>query len=229
MLLAICCLAHLATIAQTGFAEQPLSLEDNQWINLFWEPTGQVAYSETDTCSEYGLWISVRRSDDYLPTGEGKKIAIEFADGTKEVYEILQTDHECFTRLFDHRLIDVYDVGMLILPDFESLVTKRIQRIVIQLDNGDAHVINTKPKRAKKLLKEFEEAMQQAKASFQQKVVNNNYFETSAKLPCFFQTNNLCMSDIFCLQHETASKYKHKLRRYDGEPTQGQRSVFLAD
>ena len=53
---------------------------------------------------------------------------------------------------------------------------KEIKRIVIQRENGNIWVIDTKEKRAKKLMTEFKNEMAVAKNKYQTKVKNIDYF-----------------------------------------------------
>ena len=123
--------------AQFGIANKALSLQDNSFVGILWEPTGTINYSEKNGEGVYGLVISMNTSDTYLDIEKGH---------------------------------------VLIYPNYEVLISKPIRTIVIQRTNGKVWIIETKAKRAKKLLVEFKKSMSEAYSSYKNKIANDNYF-----------------------------------------------------
>ncbi len=115
-------------------------------------------------------------SDTYLDISEGHKVSIEYTDSTREVLEVKAAPKSYSNTIINHRVVDIYQRRVLVYPNYDNLTQKEIRRIVIQRTNGKVWIIDTKPKRAKKLLKEFANAMQEAVASYRTKVSNDNYF-----------------------------------------------------
>ena len=69
--------------AQVGIANKALSLQDNSFVGILWEPTGTVNYQELNGEGSYGLVISLNTSDTYLDIEAGHKVSIEFTDVTR--------------------------------------------------------------------------------------------------------------------------------------------------
>ena len=162
--------------AQVGIAKKALSLQDNSFVGSLWEPNGTVSYTEKNGTGLYGLVISLNTSDDYLDIFEGHKVSIEYTDDTREVLEVKSAPKSYSTTTVSHRVVSIYQRCILVHPNYDNLTQKEIKRIVIQRTNGKVWTIETKPKRAKKLTKEFATAMQEAVASYKTKVANDNYF-----------------------------------------------------
>ena len=162
--------------AQVGIANKALSLQDNSFVGSLWEPRGTVNYTEENGTGIYGLVISLNTSDDYLDILEGHKVAIEYTDETKEVLDVKAAPKSYDNTVVNHKVVSIYQRRVLVYPNYENLVQKEIKRIVIQRTNGKVWIIETKPKRAKKLQKEFATAMQEAVASYKTKVSNDSYF-----------------------------------------------------
>ena len=132
--------------AQFGIANKALSLQDNSFVGILWEPTGTINYSEKNGEGVYGLVISMNTSDTYLDIEKGHKVSIEFIDDTREVLLVQEVD-----------------------KSYSNTV-------VIQRTNGKVWIIETKAKRAKKLLVEFKKSMSEAYSSYKNKIANDNYF-----------------------------------------------------
>lgn len=162
--------------AQVGIAKKALSLQDNSFVGSLWEPNGTVNYTEENGTGVFGLVISLNTSDDYLDIFEGHKVSIEYTDDTREVLEIKAAPKSYNNTVVNHRVVSIYQRRVLVYPNYDNLTQKEIKRIVIQRTNGKVWIIETKPKRAKKLLKEFVNAMQEAQTSYKTKVSNDNYF-----------------------------------------------------
>ena len=160
-----------------GRASKALSLEDNSFVGIIWEPTGTVNYTEIEGNPSYGLVVVITTSNQYLDVEPGNKISIEFTDDTREVCEIGVTDKSYNNMVSSGRVVEMFSRNMLIHPNFDNMTSKQIKRIVIQRDNGNVWIINTKPKRAKKLVSEFQNAMKEAKADYQTRVTNEDYFK----------------------------------------------------
>ncbi len=166
----------LYTSAQIGIANKALSLQDNSFVGILWEPTGTVNYQEVNGEGIYGLVISLNTSDTYLDIEAGHKVSIEFTDYTREIYPIQISDKSYDNTIINYDVVSIYTRRILIFPDYENLTTKQIKRIVIQRNNGKVWIIETKPKRGKKLIKEFAESMSEAYESYKIKVSNDAYF-----------------------------------------------------
>ena len=149
-----------------------IKLQDGNFIGSLWEPRGVVTYDS----KQYGLTFYLRTSDTYLDILTGHKISIEFKDGSREIYDILTSNKEYSNTIVNHKVIDIYNRMFFIYPNFEKLCSIEILKFVIQRTNGKIWVIEVKQKRAKKLLNEFKEAMNNAEKSYNIKVNNNNYF-----------------------------------------------------
>lgn len=162
--------------AQVGIANTALSLEDNSLVGALWEPTATVNYTENSGQGIYGLVIAMRTSDNYLDISTGNKVSIEFTDSTREVLDIKDVAQKYSNTVSNYRIIDIYQTNILVYPNYSNLTNKQLNRIVIQRNSGNVWIINTKPKRAKKLIKEFTKAMQEAVSNYKIKVSNNNYF-----------------------------------------------------
>lgn len=162
--------------AQVGIANKALSLQDNSFVGILWEPTGTVNYQELNGEGSYGLVISLNTSDTYLDIEAGHKVSIEFTDETREIYPVQLSEKSYDNTIVSHQVVSNYTRRILIFPNYESLTTKQIKRIVIQRNNGKVWIIETKPKRGGKLIKEFAEAMSEAYESYKTKVSNDSYF-----------------------------------------------------
>ena len=164
------------TYAQIGMCSKALSLQDNSFVGGLWEPTGTVNYTEKNGEGIYGLVISMNTSDTYLDMEIGYKVSVEYTDSTREVLTIAETAKNFGTKIVSHSVVEIYKRNILIYPNYDNLTSKTLNRFVIQRGNGNVWIINTKPKRAKKLIPEFQKAMQEAKSSYKAKVSNDNYF-----------------------------------------------------
>ena len=162
--------------AQFGIANKALSLQDNSFVGILWEPTGTINYSEKNGEGVYGLVISMNTSDTYLDIEKGHKVSIEFIDDTREVLLVQEVDKSYSNTVVKYRIVNVYKTNVLIYPNYEVLISKPIRRIVIQRTNGKVWIIETKAKRAKKLLVEFKKSMSEAYSSYKNKIANDNYF-----------------------------------------------------
>ena len=154
-----------------------MSLEDNSFAGILWEPTGTVNYTEENNVGIYGFVISLNTNDAYLDIEVGHKVSIEYTDETREVLVVDAAPKSYDNTIANHRVVDIYQRRVLIYPNFDNLIHKEIKRIVLQRTNGKVWTINTKPKRAKKLLSELAKAMDEAKESYKTKVANDNYFD----------------------------------------------------
>ena len=163
------------TYAQIGMCSKALSLQDNSFVGGLWEPTGTVNYTEKNGEGIYGLVISMNTSDTYLDMEIGYKVSVEYTDSTREVLTIAETAKDFGTKIVSHSVVEIYKRNILIYPNYDNLTSKTLNRFVIQRGNGNVWIINTKPKRAKKLIPEFQKAMQEAKSSYKTKVSNDNY------------------------------------------------------
>ena len=163
--------------AQIGSCKEQFSLEDNSFVGSFWEPKGTISYTEKDGVGKYGFIISIFTDDTYLDCNIGHKVSIEYTDDTKELYEIVNNPKSYETKVVAHKIVSIYQRMLLIYPNFENLSNKCIKRIVIQRANGKVWAIDTKPKRAKKLMTEIPKAMKEAYESYLSKVSNDNYFK----------------------------------------------------
>lgn len=163
--------------AQVGIARKALSLQDNSFVGILWEPCGTVNYTEENGTGIYGLVISLNTKDDYLDIFEGHKVSIEYTDDTKEILEVKAATKSYDNTIISHQVISIYQRRIFIYPNYDYLTQKEIKRIVIQRTNGKVWTIETKPKRAKKLTKEFTNAMKEAAESYKAKVANDNYFK----------------------------------------------------
>lgn len=172
-----CFSVALNASAQVGIAKKALSLQDNSFAGILWEPTGTVNYTEENNVGIYGFVISMNTSDTYLDIEVGHKVSIEYTDDTREVLVVDAAPKSYDNTIINHRVVDIYQRRVLIYPNFENLLHKEIKRIVLQRTNGKVWTIDTKPKRAKKLLSEIARAMGEAKESYNTKVANDNYFE----------------------------------------------------
>ena len=114
--------------------------------------------------------------DTYLDIEKGHKVSIEFIDDTREVLLVQEVDKSYSNTVVNYRIVNVYKTNVLIYPNYEVLISKPIRRIVIQRTNGKVWIIETKAKRAKKLLVEFKKSMSEAYSSYKNKIANDNYF-----------------------------------------------------
>lgn len=87
-------------------------------------------------------------------------MSIEFIDDTREVLLVQEVDKSYSNTVVNYRIVNVYKTNVLIYPNYEVLISKPIRRIVIQRTNGKVWIIETKAKRAKKLLVEFKKVCQ---------------------------------------------------------------------
>ena len=108
----------------------------------------------------------MRTSDNYLDISTGNKVSIEFTDSTREVLDIKDVAQKYSNTVSNYRIIDIYQTNILVYPNYSNLTNKQLNRIVIQRNSGNVWIINTKPKRAKKLIKEFTKAMQEAVSNY---------------------------------------------------------------
>lgn len=166
----------ISVSAQIGFANEALSLEDNKFVGIVWEPKGLVTYEKLNGDGTYGLLISLKSDDTYYDVLEGYKVSIEFTDETRQVLSVTMSETSYDNMVVQNTITDIYMRRILIYPDFKDLTTKTIKRFVIQRSNGKILIIDTKPKRAKKLLNEFKKAMSEACSSYNNKVSNDDYF-----------------------------------------------------
>ena len=149
-----------------------INLQNGSFLGSLWEPRGMVTYDS----KQYGLTFCLRTSNTYLDILSGHKVSIEFKDGTREIYNITNSDKNYSNTVANHIVIDIYTRIICINPNFEKLCSTEISKFVIQRSNGNVWIIDVKPKRAKKMLKEFKEAMEVSKKSYNTRVNNNNYF-----------------------------------------------------
>lgn len=177
LLLFLFLLISISAKAQVGICKKAVSLEDNSFVGSLWEPTGTVNYTESNGQGLYGLVISMNTSDTYLDMEIGNKVSIEYTDSTREIVTIQSSSKSYSNTIISHKVVDIYERNVLVYPKFDDLIHKSLKRIVIQRGNGNVWIIETKPKRAKKLPEEFQKAMNEAQASYKTKVSNNNYFE----------------------------------------------------
>ena len=200
--------------AQVGICKTALSLEDNSFVGSLWEPTGTVNYTEENGTGLYGLVIALNTSDEYLDIYEGHKVSIEYTDDTREVLDIEAAPTSYDNTIVNHSVVNIYQRRVLVYPNYENLTQKQIKRIVIQRTNGKVWIINTIPKRAKRLPKEFANAMQEALSSYKTKVSNNNYFEEQEELNDNYFNDNETDEEINEIDDEKWTLFINKNGNY---------------
>ncbi len=204
--------------AQVGICKTALSLEDNSFVGSLWEPNGTVNYTEENGVGIYGLVIALNTSDEYLDIYEGHKVSIEYTDDTREVLEVEAAPTSYDNTIVSNSVINIYQRRVLVYPNYENLTQKQIKRIVIQRTNGKVWIINTTPKRAKRLPKEFAKAMQEALSSYKTKVSNNNYFN-----------EDKVYGDDYFSEKETINKKEEEHLAFDETPDTISNSVQTVD
>ena len=170
------CICSTISYSQVAVSPTELSLADNKFVGSLWEPKGTVSYTKENNKELYGLVISLNTSDDFLDIYIGHKVSIEYIDGTRDIYVIKNSTKVLKIKKVGYNNINVYNCNIFITPNYENLINKEIKRIVIQRENGNIWVIDTKEKRAKKLMTEFKNEMAVAKNKYQTKVKNIDYF-----------------------------------------------------
>ena len=99
--------------AQFGIANKALSLQDNSFVGILWEPTGTINYSEKNGEGVYGLVISMNTSDTYLDIEKGHKVSIEFIDDTREVLLVQEVDKSYSNTVVNYRIVNVHKTNVL--------------------------------------------------------------------------------------------------------------------
>lgn len=162
--------------ALVGLSKESVRLQDDRLWGAVWEPRADVGYSQNNGQDEWYLAIHIPCPDTYLDVEEGRKVSLEYTDGTKEIVEVLSSSTSYDNFFANSVLVEVYKRIIYIIPNFDNLLHKRLKMIVIQRSNGKIWKIETESRRAKRLPGEIKTAMKQASDSYKEKVENDNYF-----------------------------------------------------
>ena len=177
LLLIIITLAwSIYTQAQVGLSK-PFSLESGNKLYAMMEAMGFIKCFDNAGVITYTMSITIPSAQDYLNISEGNKVSIEFTDGSRKmfpIYSSIKGDVQSgFVGAMPYRFCsNIIDFQ----PDFEDLTTKTIQRIVVQVDNGEMKVVTPKKKRSLKLPQLIKENMEDAFNKYQKGMENKNYF-----------------------------------------------------
>lgn len=111
---------------------------------------------------DLSFYFILPRLDKHWDISKGAKVAFEYYNGDKNVYELDSVKQELY--VYSNFVNSKYSMTYArCRVDFEKITTTPIKQIIIQRDCGDIYDIYFKVKKAGKLCKQFEEMIQESR------------------------------------------------------------------
>lgn len=157
----------------TGVSKKTLLSKIDPLIpySVFYKPEAFIACNLTNDKEDFIFYFVIPNLDEYWDISEGAKVAFEYYNGDKDIYNINAVERETsYIASINSNHCILYAICRV---DFKKITTTPIKQIIIQRESGEIYDIKFKTKKAKKLCKKFEEMIFEAK--------NNAYIDKTKK------------------------------------------------